>query len=130
MSVVDGLVGRDTLGVPTRFYGHEPPNLFATQIAKYFRNATREAILLQICGAGIVFLPAQVGLVQRSSRTPANYYAAPGVRRADGARRPSVLAETLPVWPSSARWPSVGPWRATSTWSTPSTMRPELVTGN
>ena len=32
---------------------------FATAIAKYFRNAIREAILLQVCDAGIVFLPGR-----------------------------------------------------------------------
>ncbi|MCX6401487.1 MAG: Rossmann fold nucleotide-binding protein [Propionibacteriales bacterium] len=53
-----------SLGVPTWHYGHEPPNLFATAIAKYFRNALREAILLQICDAGIVFLPGAGGTVQ------------------------------------------------------------------
>src|SRR5262249_28928361 len=39
MTVVAGVAGRDTLGVPTWFCGHEPPNVFATAIAKYFRNA-------------------------------------------------------------------------------------------
>ncbi|MGB0101676.1 MAG: Rossmann fold nucleotide-binding protein, partial [Nocardioides sp.] len=51
--------GTDTLGVPTWHYGHEPPNPFATAIAKYFRNSTREAILLEACDAGIVFLPGR-----------------------------------------------------------------------
>lgn len=31
-----------SLGVPTWFYGHEPPNVFATHIAKYFENSLRE----------------------------------------------------------------------------------------
>ena len=31
--------GGDTLGIPTWFYGHEPPNVLATAIAKYVRNA-------------------------------------------------------------------------------------------
>ena len=45
--VLDSHPGHDSLGVPTWHYGHEPPNPFATAIAKYFRNATREAILLE-----------------------------------------------------------------------------------
>src|SRR5689334_12777353 len=53
LTVSHGVPGRDTLGIPTWFYGQEPPNVFATAIAKYFRNATREAILLQVCDAGI-----------------------------------------------------------------------------
>jgi predicted Rossmann-fold nucleotide-binding protein len=68
-----------SLGIPTWFYGHEPSNLFATAIAKYFRNATREAILLQVCDAGIVFLPGAAGTVQEIFQDACeNYYAAPG----------------------------------------------------
>jgi predicted Rossmann-fold nucleotide-binding protein len=67
-----------TLGIPTWFYGHEPPNVFATAIAKYFRNATREAILLQVCDAGIVFLPGAAGTVQEIFQDACeNFYAAP-----------------------------------------------------
>jgi predicted Rossmann-fold nucleotide-binding protein len=100
VTVVDGVSGRDTLGVPTWFYGHEPPNLFATAIAKYFRNATREAILLQICDAGIVFLPGAGGTVQEIFQDACeNYYATPE------SVAPMVLVgrtywtETLPAWP-------------------------------
>ena len=99
-TVTDGVDGRDTLGIPTWFYGHEPPNLFATAIAKYFRNATREAILLQICDAGIVFLPGVGGTVQEIFQDACeNYYAA-----AESVA-PMVLigraywTETLPAWP-------------------------------
>ena len=61
---VTALGDSPTLGIPTWFYGQEPSNVFATVIAKYFRNATREAILLQVCDAGIVFLPGAAGTVQ------------------------------------------------------------------
>jgi predicted Rossmann-fold nucleotide-binding protein len=75
---VDTLGDSPTLGIPTWFYGHEPPNVFATAIAKYFRNATREAILLQVCDAGIVFLPGAAGTVQEIFQDACeNYYAAP-----------------------------------------------------
>jgi predicted Rossmann-fold nucleotide-binding protein len=75
---VDALGESPTLGIPTWFYGHEPPNVFATAIAKYFRNATREAILLQVCDAGIVFLPGSAGTVQEIFQDACeNYYAAP-----------------------------------------------------
>lgn len=89
-----------TLGVPTWHYGQEPPNLFATAIAKYFRNAQREAILLQICDAGIVFLPGAAGTVQEIFQDACeNYYAA------EDKVAPMVLiggrywTETLPAWP-------------------------------
>ena len=65
-----------TLGIPTWHYGHEPSNAFATAIAKYFRNATREAILLEVCDAGIVFLPGAAGTVQEVFQDACeNYYA-------------------------------------------------------
>jgi predicted Rossmann-fold nucleotide-binding protein len=89
-----------TLGVPTWHWGHEPPNLFATAIAKYFKNAQREAILLQVCDAGIVFLPGAGGTVQEIFQDACeNYYAT------DGKVAPMVLVgerywtETLPAWP-------------------------------
>ena len=98
-SVVD-LGDSASLGIPTWFYGHEPSNVFATAIAKYFRNALREAILLQICDAGIVFLPGAAGTVQEVFQDACeNYYAA------EGSVAPMVLVggsywtSTVPVWP-------------------------------
>ncbi|WP_238407789.1 LOG family protein [Pimelobacter simplex] len=89
-----------SLGVPTWHYGHEPPNLFATAIAKYFRNALREAILLMVCDAGIVFLPGAGGTVQEIFQDACeNYYAS------QDAVAPMVLVgrrywtEDLPAWP-------------------------------
>ncbi|WP_243399692.1 LOG family protein [Arthrobacter glacialis] len=69
--------GAQTLGIPTWFYGHEPPNMFATKIAKYFTNALREAVLLDRSGGGIVFLPGAAGTVQEIFQDACeNYYAA------------------------------------------------------
>ena len=91
---------RDTLGIPTWHYGHEPSNLFATAIAKYLHNATREAILLEVCHAGIVFLPGAAGTVQEVFQDACeNYYAD------ESSVAPMVLVgraywtETLPAWP-------------------------------
>ncbi|HET6653269.1 MAG TPA: Rossmann fold nucleotide-binding protein [Nocardioides sp.] len=68
--------GEESLGVPTWFYGHEPPNPMASHIAKYFKNAIREDILLHVCGAGIVFLPGRAGTVQEVFQDACeNYYA-------------------------------------------------------
>lgn len=92
--------GTPTLGIPTWFYGHEPPNLFATHIAKYFANAIREAILLELCNGGIVFLPGAAGTVQEIFQDACeNYYAAPETIT------PMVLVgrrhweHTYPAWP-------------------------------
>ncbi len=92
--------GCDSLSIPTWHYGHEPANLFATGIAKYFRNSTREAILLEICDAGIVFLPGAAGTVQEVFQDACeNYYAD------ESSVAPMVLVgrthwtETVPAWP-------------------------------
>jgi predicted Rossmann-fold nucleotide-binding protein len=92
--------GTASLGIPTWFYGHEPPNYFATHIAKYFANAIREAILLELCHGGIVFLPGAAGTVQEIFQDACeNYY---------GAREkvaPMVLVgrrhweQEYPAWP-------------------------------
>ncbi len=54
----------DSLGVPTWFYGHEPPNVFASRSAKYFENSVREDGLISLAGRGIVFAPGMAGTVQ------------------------------------------------------------------
>jgi len=98
--VLEGLPRSETLGIPTWHYGHEPPNVCATSLAKYVRNAEREAVLLEICEAGIVFLPGAAGTVQEVFQDACeNYYADPS------SVAPMVLVdrrhwtETLPVWP-------------------------------
>ena len=92
--------GRESLGIPTWHYGHEPPNVFATAIAKFFANAPREALLLEVCTGGIVFLPGAGGTVQEIFQDACeNYYAG------QSAVAPMVLlgrrywTEELPVWP-------------------------------
>lgn len=92
--------GNHSVGIPTWFYGHEPPNAFASHIAKYFANATREDGLLARCNAGVVFLPGAAGTVQEifDNATP-NYY------ESRGEPTPMVLVdrahwtERLPAWP-------------------------------
>lgn len=90
----------ESLGVPTWFYGHEPPNLFPTAIAKYFRNALREAILLQICNAGIVFLPGAAGTVQEIFQDACeNYYADESAVATMVLVGRTYWTEDLPAWP-------------------------------
>ncbi|MFH8796631.1 LOG family protein [Streptomyces sp. NPDC017941] len=92
--------GGASVGIPTWFYGHEPPNAFASHLAKYFANATREDGLLARSNAGVVFLPGAAGTVQEifDNATP-NYY------ESRGGPTPMVLVDThhwthhLPAWP-------------------------------
>lgn len=92
--------GDGGVSVPTWFYGHEPPNVFASAIAKYFSNAQREDVLLSRARGGIVYLPGAAGTVQEvfQAVTP-NYYG-------DAATQiPLILVGVehwtvrLPVWP-------------------------------
>ncbi|WP_374118541.1 LOG family protein [Streptomyces sp. 8L] len=92
--------GGRSVGIPTWFYGHEPPNPFASHIAKYFANALREDGLLARCTAGVVFLPGAAGTVQEIfDNATGNYYAS------RGEPAPMVLVDrehwttTLPAWP-------------------------------
>ncbi|MEV0529183.1 LOG family protein [Streptomyces sp. NPDC050439] len=92
--------GGASVGIPTWFYGHEPPNAFATHLAKYFANAIREDGLLARSNAGVIFLPGAAGTLQEifDAATP-NYY------ESRGEPTPMILVnEThwtrdLPAWP-------------------------------
>jgi hypothetical protein len=92
--------GVESLGLPTWFYGHEPSTPLATRVAKYFKNAIREDVLLQVCDAGIAFLPGRAGTVQEVFQDACeNFYAEPA------SVAPMVLVgvehwtRTLPAWP-------------------------------
>jgi predicted Rossmann-fold nucleotide-binding protein len=91
---------RPSLAIPTWHYGHEPSNVFATAIAKYFRNAVREAILLEVCDAGIVFLPGAGGTVQEVFQDACeNYYADESSVASMVLVGRGYWTDTLPAWP-------------------------------
>ncbi|WP_040158531.1 LOG family protein [Mobilicoccus massiliensis] len=91
-----------SVGIPTWFYGHEPPNVFCDGIAKFFSNAVREEELLARCTAGIIVLRGAAGTVQEifQAVTP-RYYADDEIPLS-----PLVLVGvehwtcTVPVWPA------------------------------
>ena len=69
------------LAMPTWFYGHEPTNLFATHVAKYFSNSLREDGLLAIATGGVVYAPGSAGTLQEVFQDLAqNHYASHGSR--------------------------------------------------
>ena len=94
--------GADTsLGIPTWTYGHEPPNPFATHLAKYFANSIREDGLLAIATGGVVFAPGKAGTIQEIFQDATqNHYGTVG-----GRVSPMALlgveywTETYPVLP-------------------------------
>lgn len=62
--------------IPTWTYGHEPSNLFASHIAKYFENSLREDGLVSVATAGIVYSPGKAGTLQEIfADVTQNYYA-------------------------------------------------------
>ncbi|MEV0391898.1 LOG family protein [Polymorphospora rubra] len=86
------------LAIPTWLYGHEPANLFAGQIAKYFSNAIREDTILRLARGGIVFAAGRAGTVQEVFQAATKTF-----YRTDGDSGPYIFldrafwTETLPV---------------------------------
>lgn len=79
-----------SLGVPTWFYGHEPPNVFSTDIAKYFENSVREEGLLAIAQGGVIYAEGNSGTVQEIFQDAnQNYY-----RTYGKCKSPMVLFNT------------------------------------
>jgi len=76
-----------SLGMPTWFYGHEPPNVFATDITKYFENSVREEGLLALALGGVIFARGNAGTVQEVFQDACqNYY-----RTYRGLKSPMIL---------------------------------------
>lgn len=90
-----------SVGIPTWYYGHEPPNAFAQLIAKFFSNALREDLLLAHSRAGVVVLPGAAGTVQEIFQLATRLYYA----TEEEPLAPLVLVgrehwtDRLPVWP-------------------------------
>lgn len=80
---------RGGLSVPTWLYGHEPANLFAAQVAKYFSNAIREDTILRLARGGIVFAPGKAGTVQEVFQAATKAFYA-----SDGPSGPMVFLGT------------------------------------
>jgi predicted Rossmann-fold nucleotide-binding protein len=97
-SDVTGWSRHGGLSVPTWLYGHEPANLFAARIAKYFSNAIREDTILRLARGGIVFASGRAGTVQEIFQAATKAFYA-----TDGASGPFVFlghrfwTEELPV---------------------------------
>jgi predicted Rossmann-fold nucleotide-binding protein len=84
-----GWARRGGLAIPTWLYGHEPANLFAAKVAKYFSNAIREDTILRLARGGIVFAPGWAGTVQEVFQAATKTFYA-----SDGASGPFVFLDT------------------------------------
>jgi predicted Rossmann-fold nucleotide-binding protein len=60
-----------SIGIPTWFYGHEPPNPCAQFHAKYFANALREDRLLRLATEAVIVTQGRAGTVQEVFQTAA-----------------------------------------------------------
>jgi predicted Rossmann-fold nucleotide-binding protein len=85
-SDVVGRLRHGGLALPTWLYGHEPANLFAGQIGKYFSNAVREDSILRLARGGIVFAPGWAGTVQEIFQAATKTF-----YQTDGASGPFVF---------------------------------------
>jgi predicted Rossmann-fold nucleotide-binding protein len=105
-----------SLGIPTWFYGHEPPNIFASHIAKYFENSLREEGLLAIATHGVIFAEGNGGTIQEIFQDACqNYYDnygfkspmilfgkdywQPKPQSLDSAGYPVYADKVYPAWP-------------------------------
>jgi predicted Rossmann-fold nucleotide-binding protein len=89
-----------SLGIPTWHYGHEPPNPFATHIAKYFANSVREDGLLTIARGGIVYAPGSAGTIQEVFQDACqNHYNTVGVISPMVFLGREFWTRTRPVYP-------------------------------
>jgi predicted Rossmann-fold nucleotide-binding protein len=100
-----------SLSIPTWHYGHEPPNPFASHIAKHFNNSLREDGLVSLATGGIVFAPGSAGTVQEIFQDAAqNHYLVGGRICPMVFLDREYWTERLPVWPliqalgSGKRW--------------------------
>ncbi|WP_033343472.1 LOG family protein [Catenuloplanes japonicus] len=89
---------RGGLSIPTWLYGHEPANLFAGRVAKYFSNAIREDTILRLCRGGLVFAPGRAGTVQEVFQAATKtFYGTDGPSGAYVFLDTAFWTETLPV---------------------------------
>ena len=90
-----------SLGIPTWRYGHEPPNLFTGYHAKFFQNALREDILLQICFGGLIVTPGGPGTMQEIFQAACiNAYAKAGYEY-------PIVFLGVSFWTSNGMWDMV-----------------------
>jgi predicted Rossmann-fold nucleotide-binding protein len=89
---------RGGLAIPTWLYGHEPANLFAGCIAKYFSNAIREDTILRLARGGIVFAAGRAGTVQEVFQAATKtFYGTDGASGAYVFLDRAFWTETLPI---------------------------------
>jgi predicted Rossmann-fold nucleotide-binding protein len=92
--------GEQSLAIPTWFYGHEPTNLFASHVAKYFANSLREDGMLALAQYGVIYAPGSAGTIQEVFMDAAqNRYKSYGVISPMVFLGTKYWTKTIPVFP-------------------------------
>jgi predicted Rossmann-fold nucleotide-binding protein len=93
--------GADSLAIPSWVTAGEPISQFASHIAKYFSNSIREAGMLAVTTAGIVFAPGGAGTMQEIFQD-----AAQNAYRVFG-RRPMAFLDTRHYCEETGLYPAL-----------------------
>lgn len=89
-----------SLSIPTWLYGHEPPTIFATHIAKLFNNSIREDALLTQAYGGLIYMPGSAGTLQEIfQEIVQNHYLTYGYSSPMVFVGTQFWTEKVPVWP-------------------------------
>ncbi len=92
--------GERSLAIPTWFYGHEPTNMFASHVAKYFANSLREDGMLALAQYGVIYAPGSAGTIQEVFMDAAqNRYKSYGVISPMVFLGTKYWTKTKPVYP-------------------------------
>lgn len=89
-----------SLAIPTWYYGHEPPTIFATDIAKFFNNSIREDTILTEAYGGLIYMPGSAGTLQEIFQEAVqDHYISLGYPSPMIFVGRQYWTEEVPVWP-------------------------------
>lgn len=101
-----------SLAIPTWFYGHEPPTVFATDIAKFFDNSQREDLILTEAYGGLIFMPGSAGTLQEVfQECVQNHYVTLGYASPMVFVGRQFWTEAVPVYPFLETMVSTGHYK-------------------
>ncbi len=101
-----------SLAIPTWFYGHEPPTIFATTIAKFFDNSIREDVILTEAYGGLIFMPGSAGTLQEVfQEIVQNHYVSLGFPSPMVFVGTKFWSEDVPVFPFIQHMIEVGRYK-------------------
>lgn len=101
-----------SLSIPTWYYGHEPPTIFATHIAKFFYNSVREDSILSEAGGGIIYMPGSAGTLQEIFQEAVqDHYLSFGYSSPMIFVGKDYWTDEMPVWPFIQQLVSKGKYK-------------------